>query len=123
MLFSKWATLVSISLYVAMLFSQDVMMVAYVLLGLSLFTSYIYHKLVQTISKVAYKEIVVQFFKVLIIALFFGGLSLFIVTILGITLELLKLFIGGLICLGLYGLYLKKYEMQTIELFIKRKIS
>jgi len=117
------ATVVSTSLYATMLFSQDVMMIAYVLLGLSLFTSYIYHKLVQTISKVSYKEIVVQFFKVLIITLVFGGLSLFIVTIFGITIELLKLFIGGLICLGLYGLYLKKYEMQTIELFIKRRIN
>lgn len=118
-----WAITVTVALYITMIFSSDVMMVAYVLLGLSIITSYIYHKIVQAISKVAYKQLVINFFKIIILSSLIGGVSILLVLVVGITNELITLIVAGIICLLIYGIYLKKYEMKTIELFMKRKIN
>jgi len=117
-----WAILVSCVLYITMLNSDDIMNVAYSLLVLTLFTSYIYHFLVQRVSKVHYKQLVKNFFKVLIVSLLFGVISYVSLNIFNVDNYLLRLIIGYIIGLSLYGLYIKQYEMKIINLFLKKEV-
>lgn len=117
-----WAIIVSGSLYVAMLFTENILVIAYVLLGISIISFYAYHKIIQKVTQVSYKVLIINFFKILSISLVLGGVSKITVLLFNIHYNLLVLIVSGLICSVLYGLYLKKYEMTTINLFLKRKM-
>jgi O-antigen/teichoic acid export membrane protein len=117
-----WAIVVGVVLYVTMMFSNDIMSVVYALLALSLSTSYLYHYIIQKVSKVAYKQLVINFFKVLSITLIIGYFSYIIVYLIDIKSDVISVLIGSMIYFIIYGMYIKKYEVSTINIFRKKGI-
>ncbi len=116
-----WAFLVSMVLYTTMIISKNMEFIAYSLLGLSLLTSYIYHKMIQKFSGVLYKKIVINFIKVLVVTLIIGLISLTVIILINRSHHTLRFLTGTSIYLTLYAVYLKKYEMKIINLFLKKR--
>lgn len=111
-----WAICIVSALTISMLTSPSAQTAVYVLLFLSLTVGMIWHVLIARIGKVEYGPIAMHFLKLFVVVMSIGWLSSLLADLIGLTHELLRIFVGGIICALFYGLYLYLFEKPMFQM-------
>ncbi|MBD3727212.1 MAG: MOP flippase family protein [Moraxella osloensis] len=116
-----WATVVTISVLVALSIQPQVEIVPWVLLWLSLTVGWIWHYLIAHFAKIHYLKIAIHFTKIIAVCFVIAWLSKELVNILEISNAFLRLALAGLVCGLLYLPYLYLFEKEILRLARKGK--
>lgn len=111
-----WAASIVSGLTIGLLIFPSAQTAVYVLLGLSLTLGMVWHVLIARIAKVKYRPIAQHFLKLLVVVMSIGWLGSLLTDLINLNHALLRIFIGGIICALLYGLYLYMFEKPIFKM-------
>ena len=111
-----WAMCIVSGLSIGLLISPSAHTAVYVLLGLSLTVGMIWHVLIGRIAKVEYLPIAKHFLKLFFVVMVIGWLGSSLTDLIGVSHALIRIFIGGVICVLFYSLYLYQFEKPMFKM-------
>ena len=110
-----WIILVTSSLYLALTFQQDILIVPKVLAAITILFGWIWHYIISIVGKIKYSSILFNFTKIVLISFLIAGLSYFASQNLKIENTLINLLANIIICLILYLPYVYFFEKDTLK--------
>lgn len=112
-----WAISIVSGLIIGLLISPSANTAVYVLLGLSVTVGIFWHVLIARIAKVEYWPIAMHFLKLFVVVMSIGWLGSSFTDFIGVRHDLIRIFVGALICVLLYSLYLYLFEKPMFRIF------
>lgn len=112
-----WAISIVTGLSVGLLISPSAHTAVYVLLGLSLTIGLLWHLIISKIANVEYKPIIKHFFRLFFVVMGIGWLGLALTDATSVTMPILRILLGGIICVIFYLIYLYLFEKSVIKSF------
>ena len=116
-----WASVVTLTILIALNIQPKIETVPWVLLGLSLSVSWIWHYLIAHFAKIRYRKIVIHFTKIILVCFLIAWLSLELVNIFELQSPFVRILLAGLLCGLLYLPYLYIFEKEILLFACKGK--
>jgi O-antigen/teichoic acid export membrane protein len=110
-----WSVVVSITLFTVLFFVPDIEMVAYALLGLSLSVGLIWHYLISKIRQIRYLPIALHFCRIILVCFGIAWAVSQLENFLSVEIAIVRIAMGGFICLLIYLPYLWFFEKEIIK--------
>lgn len=110
-----WATSIVIGLSIGLMIEPSVHTAVYVLLGLSLTVGMLWHVIIAKIAKVEYLSITKHFVKLFIVVMGIGWMGLILTNMTGLAAPILRIIVGGVICILTYLIYLYIFEKSIFQ--------
>lgn len=114
-----WASTVSVSLFIVLLYYPTVESVAFTLLALSVTVGIIWHVLIAKIGRISYLGIFLHFIKVVVVTLAIAWVAKQLVHFFQLEIPMLRILLAGVVCLSLYGPYIFWVEKTLLKSFKK----
>lgn len=112
-----WAISIVTGLSIGLLISPSAHTAVYVLLGLSLTIGMLWHLIIAKIANIEYKPIIKHFSKLFVVVMGIGWVGLTLTDLTSVTMSLLRILIGAIICVLFYLIYLYLFEKKVIQKF------
>lgn len=110
-----WAISIVTGLSIGLLIFPSAHTAVYVLLGLSLTIGMLWHLIIAKIANIEYKPIIKHFSKLFIVVMGIGWIGLTLTDLTSVTMSLLRILIGAIICVLFYLIYLYLFEKEVIQ--------
>lgn len=112
-----WAISLVTGLSIGLLISPSAHTAVYVLLGLSLTIGMLWHLIIAKVANIEYKPIIKHFSKLFVVVMGIGWVGLTLTDLTSVTMPLLRILIGAIICVLFYLIYLYLFEKTVTQKF------
>lgn len=115
-----WLIVLSVGLSVTLLIKPDILIVSYSLLGLSIITSIIYHRIVNYVANVNYSSIIYSFFKIFVVSLVIGYIVQLFCSMINWSSIFVNMLFNIFIFMLLYLIFIKFNYSDIINTVLKK---